>query len=265
MPQAELSQDRLTDYERAICYYTLPKVITPVTYGIVLVYTICLFEAIAALIIGVLLQHGAWTTGGATALGVIVVLGLLLFFVRALLNEIRQRKTLALAKGVPNAFEVNEGFPDPFANHLLIKHPLDARGRLFSCTEQDDTIVYFVDSAPNNRWWKVKTPQDEEVCRIKALSGIPSFSLGVGTPGVLGVYAGGDEIARITRRFSFKTPWVEICCEGPEPRTFSIRQEGIIFEGKLVGRVYSLHRAYYLDIDKDVFNEGLLAYFITRV
>lgn len=264
MPKADSPRDYITDYERAICYYTLPKVVSPVTYGIVVAYSVCLFEAVGAVAIGTLLDSRVWIIAGYSALAGIIVFGLLVFMARALVNEVRQRKMLAVARGVPDAASAGAEAPDPFANHVLLKHPLDARGKLFVCTENDATIKYFVDSAPNRRWWKVKTPQDVEVCRLESLSKVGSFVLGGGLPRRLGVYAGEEEIAQIVRRFSFTVPYVEIRCRIPEPRLYIVRQEGIYLGDCLIGRIYSLRRSFYLDMDKYLFHDAVLAYFVTK-
>ncbi len=264
MPIADSPRDYVTDYERAICYYTLPKVVSPVTYGIVVAYSVCLFEAVGAVVIGTLLNSRVWIIAGYAALAGIIVFGLLVFMARALVNEVRQRKMLAVARGVPDAAGAETEVPDPFANHILLKHPLEARGRLFVCTENDATIKYFVDSAPNRRWWKIKTPQDVEVCHLEALGRFRRFTFIGGLPHRLGVYAGEEEIAQIVRRFSFTVPYVEIRCRIPEPRVYVVRQEGIYWGDCLIGRIYSLRRSFYLDMEKYLFHDAVLAYFVTK-
>ena len=61
------------------------------------------FEASAAVIYGLLWDNPAFAKGGAAALGAIVVFGVVVFTARALLNEVRMRRALAVAQAVPNA------------------------------------------------------------------------------------------------------------------------------------------------------------------
>jgi len=49
--------DTISDYERAVCYYTLPRVTSRVTLALVIAYAVCVFEALGALCIGVLFDN----------------------------------------------------------------------------------------------------------------------------------------------------------------------------------------------------------------
>ena len=46
-------KEHLNDFERAICYYTLPRVARPVTFGLIAAYVLCLAEAFAVFVYGV--------------------------------------------------------------------------------------------------------------------------------------------------------------------------------------------------------------------
>ena len=113
MALVEPPPERLSDYERAICYYTLPRISYPVTFGLIVAYAVCLLEAFAAVIYGLLWDHAAFAKGGAAALGAIVVFGVVVFTARALLNEIRMRRALAVARGVPDAVADIKDIPSP--------------------------------------------------------------------------------------------------------------------------------------------------------
>ena len=266
MALAEMPRDHLTAYERAVCYYTLPRVTHPITYGIIVAYAVCLFEALGALFIGVFMENEAWTTAGTCALGGIVVLGLVIFTIRALLNEVRRQKTLALARAVPDApaSAVDPDLPNPFGGHLLLKHPLYAPGTLFACTDNDASICYFVNSGPGKGTWNIRTAQDEEACTVRVLAGIRSFSFSPGQPRRLSVYKNGVEIARIVRRYGLFTQEVGIQCETHDPGRYTVRQRGIYCDKALVGRFYFLRGSFYLDLQRPHFNEGLLAHFVTQ-
>ena len=54
----------MTPYERAVCYYTLPKVIHPITLGLIWVYALCVIEAVGAFSYGVYTGDMDWTMAG---------------------------------------------------------------------------------------------------------------------------------------------------------------------------------------------------------
>ncbi len=263
MARVDMPPEHLSDYERAICYYTLPKIANPITLGLVIVYVVLLVEAVGVVVYGLAVDADSLTRGGAVALGIIVVLGIVTFMLRALMHEVRLRRALAVARGVPDAIADIEDLPDPFAAHLLIRHPLHARGDLFPCTDNANKLMYFVESAPHSPWWKVRNPHDEEVLRVHVQAGSSSFLPRSGVPSRLSVFVGNDEVARIHRRFSLAVPTISVSCLRPAQKEYTL-QRGSIFSGKrLVGRIYYLHRSLYLDIEKDEFHEAILGLFIT--
>lgn len=255
--------DRLTDYERAICYYALPKIINPITLGIIVAYAVCVFEALAALTYGLLTRRAPWIEGGAWALAAILVFGIVVFMGRAFLNELRQRRLLAAARGVPNALREIGDVRDPFADHVLLQHPAGARGIQFDCTGGDMAAHYHIDGARNRTWWMVRTPEGEEVCRVKVAGGPPSFMISMGAPSRLTVYKGDEIIAEIVRRFSFSSLVVDISCAKPVALKYQVRGQTVFREGVMVGRIYELRRAVYLDIKREALHEALLGFFAT--
>ena len=77
------------------------------------------------------------------------------------------------------------GDPDPFASHILLRHPRDIRGQLFACTQDDATPEYSVSHTgrgTGHSAWTIQMAEDEEVCQVKALCGPRSFSFGGGAP-----------------------------------------------------------------------------------
>ena len=262
MPRAEQNgEEHLTEYERAVCYYTLPRVVRPVTFGLIIAYAVCLAEAAAALFIGLLIENQTWTVAGAFATAAIVLFGLLVFMMRALVNELRQRSALAEARDVPDALEDNEDFPDPFAGHLLLKRPSDARGRLYACTEEDHTIRYFVASNTDGRRWNVRTPQDSEVCTVTRMRRWTDIGFRIRFQ----VRRGEETRGRIVREAGLTAPHAHVYdLSGEEQREYIVRDNGIFFGGTLVGRIYALRGAHYLDIEREHFNDALLAHFVTH-
>ncbi len=269
---SEETQEPLGDYERVVCYYTLPNVISPVTFGTICIFVVFLLQTVAAVAYGWYAGSDRWLWGGLIAMLWLIAAGSVAFLARAFINEMRERQALAQAHGIHDSVApTDSGIPDPFAEHILLRHPVAARGRLFACSENDSSLQFFVDSPQehlmnlgNHReeHWSVRTRHDTEFCRIQVLRGLPSFTMDPALPGKLTVTRDGQEIARIVSRFSFQAPTTEIRLLQPEPKTYTVRRQGIYTEGRLVGRMYSLRQSDFLDIDKRHFNEGILAYFV---
>ena len=263
MARVDMPPEHLTDYERAICYYTLPKITHPVTFGLLAAYVVCIIAALGVLAYGVTTHHKGVTRAGVFAVGGIVAFGVVAFMLRALFHEFRKRRALAAPRGVPDVSSDAADIPDPFENHLLLRHPLHARGDLFPCTDDVRDISYFVESAAHSPWWKVKDAHDNDVLRVHVESEATSFSLGGGVPSRLSVLVAGEEVARINRRFSLTSPAIHVVCTKPEPREYVVREESIFRGKQLVGRIYYLHQSAYLDIERDEFHLAILGLFIT--
>lgn len=263
MTAVESKDDHLTDYERAICYYALPRIVSPITLGVIVAYGVCVFEALAALIYGLLAQNAVWVEWGAWALAGTMILGIVVFMGRAFLNDLRQRKLLAAARGVPDALGDIRDVPDPFAGHLLLKHPRTARGVLLECHESEAVTRYTLEYRPGDRCWEIKTPDGEPVCRVVKVSGPPSFMLSIGIPRRLHVYRGDARIAEIVQRFSFSAPEVEIRCLEPPGRAYHIRGQSVFADTFMAGRTYELRGSIYLDIRREALHDALLGFFAT--
>lgn len=262
MTRIEMPHEPLSDYERAVCYYTLPRISNTVTVGLIVVYAICVLEALGAVVYGLMWDNNDVAVVGSWALGGIVVFGVVAFMVRAIVAEVRQRRALAIAKNIPDAVSSIQDIPDPFGDHILLRHPLHQRGDLFPCTDNAGKLVYFVESAPESAWWKVKDPQDKEVLRVHVRGGAGSFSLGEGIPSRLSVLVGSEEVAQIHRKFSFTTSAIEVECNKPERKAYTIRNEGVYRDKRLVGRIYYLRKSLYLDIEEKELNDALLGLFV---
>jgi hypothetical protein len=260
---ASATQDHLTEYERAICYYTLPKVTSTTTIGLLAAYLVCLLEAAGVLLYGLIADRPTWFHAGVIALGAIVIFGVVAFFARALYHEIRQRKLLRQGDYAAPQSPPPDDLPDPFGDHLLIRHPRYVPGDSFACTDNEGKVVYNVDSVSQGAWWKVSDADGNEVVRVRVASGVPSFSLSSRTPGRLAAYQGDEEIARIAQRFSLSDPVVEIRCFSPVESEYVIRRRAIYHEGRLAGRIYYLRQFLYLDVQKDDCHPAILAYFVT--
>jgi hypothetical protein len=264
MAPTQAPPDHLSGYERAVCYYTLPKVISPVTYGIIAAYTVFLLQTLVLFIVALIAQSQTWTFIGGAALAAAITGGLLVFTLQALLNEVRRAKALAAASAAPGMESEADEFPDPFAGYLLFQYPLDRPEIIYLCENDKKSIVYRAEEPAPPCLKRAYTPDGDEYLCLKALGGIRSFSFGRGLPARISVLEQGRETARITRRISFGPPAAQIQCHLPEPREYTARQGGLYYQGRLVGRIYSLRRHIYLDIDGEHFNAGIFAHYLTK-
>jgi len=262
MTTAPVPGEHLTQYERAVCYYTLPRVTRPLTYGLIVAYGVCLAEALGATVFGVLTGSRVWTVAGTVCLVAMVVFGMVVFTLRTFLNELRQRRALADARAVPDA--VDSDLPDPFAGHLLLRHPRDDLGHMFTCCTDPPEREYRVRrvGSRRSRAWEIDLPEGGAPCVVRQLGAPPSFSFGGSPCGNLLVSRDGVELARITSRgFSLSGDRTDVRVFDPEDMRYRIEHRCIYHADRLVGRIYFLRRSLYLDIENDHFNLGILAYY----
>ncbi len=261
--KADMPEDRLSEYERVVCYHTLPRVAAPVTLSLVLVYGFCLLEAVLALAYGLTAHAQAWTTAGAWSLAGLVVFGMAAFFLRALLNDARERYLLAEARRMPECAPAS-GVPDPFAGHLLFKRPAEPKGELFACTSDGGAVRYSIEVRRPHRHWRVCTGVDIPVFDVLAFHGVRSFEMfpGRSAPGRAEVYRDNVLLAEIQRRFSWSGVRTQITPrEGGVPWLFF--REGIYHNGRLVGRIYEVRSWLYLDVETEHATDGVLALYLT--
>jgi len=261
MPRVEPPPEHITAYERAVCYYTLPKVGSPVSFGLIVIYAVCVFEAIGAMAIGFWFEHETWLRVGTYAFVGIILFGVAAFFVRAVLGKTRVARILREAGQVPDAGADDSDFPDPFADHELLRYPRHTESNIFAMTEDNGNIRYTVERAESGEWWRIQTPEDKEFCRVKAEGHFGSFFLRGEIPGPLAVHKAERLLARIEPRFAFQAPIALIRYENSD-KTLTVRQRGIYNpEKRLVGRIYYLRDGLYLDIEQAYLDEGVLGYY----
>lgn len=255
--------DHLSDYERAVCYHTLPRTAHPLTLGLIVAYAVCLMEAVAAIGVGVYLERPVWLQTGAICFVGLILFGIVAFTLRAFLNDLRARRALAATVGVPDARESASDFPDPFANHVLLHHPSHTRGTLFSLTDDHESGKYIVEVAPSHMGWRIREVDSGQEIRVGVEKGGRSFRFGGVLPALAKVYRDGQEVALLRRPFTLSDLEVEIQSIRPSGVTLQLRNKGFFADNRLVGRVYNRRGSCYLDIDRAYFNEGVLAYFVT--
>lgn len=261
--ETAIDSGHVTDYERAICYYTLPRVTSPMSFGLIVAYGVCFVEAAGALIYGLASGHEIWTRWGMICMGAIVAFGIVTFLGRAFLNEVRERRALAAAQGVPDAAEDLEDTPDPFSNHVLLRHIEHYTGHDFAVTDNRGETQYNVSITHHGRVWNVKDGEDEPLLELRVWKSGRSFLFSSATPRRFTVSRDGEEVAHGQQRFSLRASIVDVQCNGAESLDFTVKDRGIYRGERLVGRIYYLRRHVYLDVEEDSFHHGILGFFIT--
>lgn len=254
--------DHISDYERAVCYYTLPKVVSPITLGLIVAYAVCLLEAVLALGYGLWTENRTWTVAGAVALAGIVVFGMVAFTLRALINDLNRRAALAAAHNAPEASRGND-IPDPFASHILISHPLNVASEVFACVTRDGDIAYYIEVIRPGAHWRVNSPQDQPLFEIMAVQKASHWIFSAPLPARLSVFDGNPVVASIVRRATLRANVVDVFTVVPAETRHEVKNGCIYASGRLVGRIYTLRRNVYLDVERAHAVPGIIAHFVT--
>ncbi|MCX8064432.1 MAG: hypothetical protein N3G21_04590 [Candidatus Hydrogenedentes bacterium] len=261
MPRIDID-DFLTDYERAVCYFTLPKISYTVRPIVVFFYTLILLVSFSLLFVGFLYESLLLVNlGGFLSFGVALV-GVSLFVGRTIVNEYKWRKYLRYSSISPNKVEID--LPDPFQNHVLFSIPLDKRfSNLFPCIDRNGEVLFFIEEIEKGRKWVIKNPQDVEVARVEGKPSLFSFVISYKTPFVMRVYEGTNLSYFIKPKCSiFNVGFVVLDKKQTPNLNYTISDTAVFVNKELVGRFYQLRRYFYLDIQEQHFNLGLLAFFI---
>lgn len=255
---ADADHRQISDYERAVCYYAYSGASANVTLALILVYALCLVEAAAALAYGYFSGDQTWTTVGTVALGGMIVFGVVAFSFRALMADIRRRRTLAIANCTPEPESV-KGLPDPFADHALLRRPADEGREGFEITDRDGKVRYRVALKEDGRLRVVHDAEGKEAITVRIPQFTRSFALGGMLPRRVEVLAGEETIGRIRQRFTLGAPLAEII-EGrvADGKRYSLRETGIFQGHRLVGRIYLLRDHAYLDIEEAALGKTLI-------
>jgi hypothetical protein len=250
--QNALKDAGISDYERVVCYYTLPKIISPITIGLLSAYALCVLEAVAALIYGIYIQDATWTNAGLYCFIGIIIFGMVAFTFRAWLNEWRRRVALAVASSAPRG-EADTDIPDPFENHVMLSRPSPNNKKSFTCLERSGGISHHVEIRRRNVHWRVKDTEYQSLFDVLVVHG----------KGQLRVYADKRHRASIERYMTLRASVANIYILDLPQRNYAITNGCIYDSGRLVGRIYRLRRRLYLDIEKAHLHDGLLAHFVS--
>lgn len=263
MTQTKGHADRITEYERAVCYYTLPRLTYPLTSGLIGIYFFVLIEAFILLAYGFFSDAHDIMELGLYGAPFMVVLGIVVFTGRSLLNQYRTRKVLAEAADAPKVdLEDSEvaGIPSPFESHLLVQRPAEPDSDCFECRNAIGNLLYTV-----TRKGDLLVVMDEEgveIMQVRIDRYSRSFSLSEAAPGRVSVLVDGEVTATLRRKFALNEPTTLILCPGPAPREYHIRKGSIYFGTVMVGRIYELRKHMYLDTEKKSHHPALLAAFL---
>ena len=252
--------EHLTSYERAVCYYTLPKVVAPVGYGLVAAYIVCLLEAVGVLLYGWLWQNDAFTRWGIIAVGAMIGFGVLAFLARAFLNDVRERQLLKGGEILSDHDFDRGDVPDPLANNEILCFSLRDSGNERIIKDNDGVVRYTVKpgSAPRS---KVVTSPDGSsltLCQARRLLGLGIFGDNGGTTRVL---RADSLVATIRRRIGFSDPVVRIESSPPGNESFLVKNRSLYVGDRLIGRVYYVRGYVYLDVEREQFHDGILGFF----
>lgn len=261
MPRVELD-GLITDFERAICYFTLPRLIYRINPWALFIYFVCVIITLTLLFLGIITGIPSLTYTGSISFVVVTIVGIIMFTGRALLNELRWRKCLAEAHGIQNTAEAD--LPDPFEDHTLLLVSSDTRGSLlYPIMNREGEVKYFVEEKEPEKYWIVKDHQENPVCQIQARASLFSFTLSMNKPRVIYVQSQDKCISVIKPKVSFYGDSYILYTKEPSPQQYWVLQSGIFFHGELVGRIYNLRRYTYLDVREDHFSLGMLALLLT--
>ena len=257
-------KEHLSDYERAIFYYTMPKITTPFPVGMVVVYAIMLCLALASLVYGVATEQMEWIRSGTIGLCFGGIVGVGTFLLRDFINQVRSRTALASAKNMPDADSQFEDIPDPFKEHVLLRNPIRHNDKVMPLKNNKNTTQYTAELSDEGKRFTLFDSTHEILFEGIMDQHAHSFSFEGGGARQVIVKKGGQEIAEVVRNTSIRLLEVDIYSktEG-NSNTYKCLSGGLYLDSQLVGRVYEVRGYHYLDIKKEHLCEAILAFFVT--
>jgi len=265
MSEPMVHEERLTEYERAICYSTIPNVTNPLTYGAIAGYALLLIGASFLMVYGLRTEESIWDPWGMVVFGVVVVLGIMGFLARAIANQVQERSALAEAETLPNVESGFDALPDPFEGHSLLRHTRRFAGASLEVHDNRGRMVYSVAKSTSGQAWDVSDASDHVIMTITAGNDDRSFDLSAGTPSGVSVSRDDRDTAKVTRRPGFGSGVVDVRSKMPADEDLVFRAGGFYKGSELVGRIYFIRAYAYLDIRKTALNDGSLALFLTMI
>jgi len=258
------TKEHLSDYERAIFYYTMPKITIPFPVGMVVIYVLMLFLALASLVYGVATEQMDWIRSGTIGICFAAIVGMGAFLLRDFINQVRSKSALASAKNVPDADSKFEDIPDPFKEHVLLRNPIRHDEKTMPLKNNKNITLYTASLEEHGRILSMKDESGAELFQASLDKHTHSFSFEGGGASQVSVKKGDKEIAEVIRHSSIRLLEVDIICKkGETPKTYRCLSGGILLDDELIGRVYEVRGYHYLDVQKAHLCEGILAFFAT--
>ena len=257
------ADDYLTDYERAIFYYSLPRLRTPFPIGVTIVYGVVMALAAATLVYGVATGEPDWLRAGGIGLGFGVVVGGGAFVLRDFMNQVRERAALKSAKGIPDADSQFDDIPDPFGEHVLLRYPTRHSGNRLSVENNKGEELYVSELESGGAALKFSDADGTPLFEATLGSSSQSFASDRGSPRRIVFGENGEKTGEMRRRSSLGPSAVEIERQGDNGGTYRFFGGGL-YEGEaLVGRMYEVRGHRYLDILKSHLSNEILGFFVT--
>jgi hypothetical protein len=252
----------LSDFERAIAYFTLPGIREPLPAWVYALFIGALAVFLAVFAGGVRAESDAATMTGGIGLAVTTLAALAVFFGHAIRAEIREREALAEAAHMPNAESGFEASLDPFADHRLFGRPRNKRADDTAIWDRKGNVVMHLRLDVEKAGWRVLDAQEQDDFQIRVEKGSISFSVEGGAPKSAEAVRGGGVVARVTREWTWGRDRVRAELVGSESEIYKIEHGEIQYDGDIVGRIYYIKRSCYLDVTKSHVNEAILTYFL---
>ncbi len=261
MTEPDVHEERLTEYERAICYSTIPRVTHPLTLGLIIAYGFVVLASLILMAFGLNTEHDVWSRWGPIAFGLTVVVGIVGFLARAVVNQVHERAALAEAEALPNVDSGFDQLPDPFEGHVLLRYSRHYEGDTVDITDNRGRTVYVVIRSHGGRRLELQDPSGIALLTVEGPRGQHSFTFDMGVPRHLVVTRGDQETAELKRRFNFGTATVDISCTQNGAQDYVFRAGGFYKGDELLGRIYFIRNYAYLDLRKTALNDGNLVLF----
>jgi hypothetical protein len=251
--------EHLSDYERAVYYHTLPKVIIKIHLGVIGLFALALGLAGIATIYGLLNSNSKWTQPGLIGLAVLIVGGIIAFLYVALKNRVQMEKAQASAKGIPDADSQFDDIPDPFVDHIILSKPVHSESS-FSLFDNKGVEKYTVEVNSKDHSLTLEHIENHTIWTVNTIRQLLSFSFNPNAPSRISVLESGNELAWASLQFNFGAPKTMIRMQNGNK--LDVIENAIYHENELVGRIYEVRKRTYLDINKEYIGPGILGFFI---
>lgn len=262
MTPADREIETLSDFERAIAYFTLPGIRRPISAWVYAVFAVAIIASLVAFVWGLRTDGGTLELVSGIALGIVIVVGMAVFLGHAIRIEIQERAALASAHEMPNAESGFDDALDPFAAHVLLARPWRRGRKEIAIRDRKGALAKTLridEAAPG---WTVLNTDGHEEFRIRVHGGGVSFSVDSGTPRGADALVQDEVRATVTRRWTWGLDRVRAEQVKPESCVYTIENGAIHYDGAIVGRVYYIRHTAFLDIESDHLNEATLTYFL---